>query len=182
MRYLKIKNDGCNLCKRMEMMCKQMIFPVLMSIFALLSLSAVGTDWQYVDSYHPDSAKSQSSLSSNAPASSINGIELSAAGSIAIGSGLWSWGGTPRGFSVNNGTLKYPEDYYTSHFDLGYGKSDSQYGQNRLQNLSQYSAGYATGFATDYPGYNIYSLLSDGTSSYDPWNNYPGYDPNYPQS
>jgi len=89
---------------------------------------------------------------------------------------LWGWGGTPRGFSVVNGTLDYPDDYYTSHFSRGYNNSVS-YGQNKLTNLSQYSTGFSTGY---YAGNSIYSLLSDSKSSYDPWNNYPGYDPNYP--
>jgi hypothetical protein len=154
-----------------EKTCKQRIIPALIAIFVMLCLSGVGVVWQYVDSYNSDSPKPQFSLSS---------ATSSTEKSFATGVGIWSWGGTPRGFSVNNGTLKYPDDYYTSHFNLGYGKSDSPYGQNKLQNLSQYSTGFATGFTTNYPGYNIYSLLSDGTSSYDPWNNYPGYDPNYP--
>ncbi len=152
---------------QVEKICKQRILPALIAIFVMLCLSGVGVVWQYVDSYSSDSQNLQPSLSS-------------AEKPFATGVGLWSWGGSPRGFSVNNGTLKYPDDYYTSHFNLGYGKSDFPYGQNKLQNLSHYSSGFATGFITNYPGYNIYGLLSDGTSSYDPWNNYPGYDPNYP--
>jgi hypothetical protein len=68
-------------------------------------------------------------------------------------------------------------DYYTSGFKLGYNNSGSAYGQNNLQNLSHYSTGFTTGYL---PGYDISSLISDEKSSYDPWNNYPGYDPNYP--
>jgi len=152
---------------QVEKICKQRILPALIAIFVMLCLSGVGVVWQYVDSYSSDSQNLLPSLSS-------------AEKSFATGVGLWSWGGSPRGFSINNGTLKYPDDYYTSHFNLGYGKSDFPYGQNKLQNLSHYSTGFATGFIMNYPGYNIYGLLSDGTSSYDPWNNYPGYDPNYP--
>jgi hypothetical protein len=163
-----------------EGMCKQRILAALVTIFMMLCLSGVGVVWQYVDSYSSDSQNSQPSLSAAASASDVMGKASSNDGSFATGVGLWSWGGSPRGFSVANGTIKYPDDYYTSHFNLGYGKSEPSYGQNKLQNLSQYSTGFATGFATDYPGYNIYSLLSDGKSSYDPWNNYPGYDPNYP--
>ena len=33
---------------------------------------------------------------------------------------LWGWGGTPRGFSVNNGTLGYPADYYTGQYRAFY--------------------------------------------------------------
>ncbi len=159
---------------RVEKMFKQRIFPALVAIIIMLSLSGVGVVWQYVDSYSSDSQNSLPSLSLDASASDVKG------NSFANGIGLWSWGGSPRGFSVTNGTLKYPDDYYTSRFNLGYNKSGPSYGQNKLQNLSQYSTGFVTGFTTNYPGYNIYSLLSDGKSSYDPWNNYPGYDPNYP--
>ncbi len=165
---------------RVEKMCKQWILPALIAIFTVLCLCGGGVVWQYVDSYSDDSHNSLSSLSVAASSSDVKGKVLSLDRSFAIDGSLWSWGGSPRGFSVNNGTLKYPDDYYTSHFNLGYNKSEPSYGQNKLQNLSQYSTGFATGFSTDYPGYNIYSLLSDGKSSYDPWNNYPGYDPNYP--
>ena len=164
----------------LEKMCKQRIIPALVAIFMMLCLSGIGVVWQYVDSYNSDSQSSQPSLSSAASSSDVKGKAPSTDGSFAIDGSLWSWGGSPRGFSVANGTLKYPDDYYTSHFNLGYKKFEPSYGQNKLQNLSQYSTGFATGFTTDYPGYNIYSLLSDGKSSYDPWNNYPGYDPNYP--
>jgi hypothetical protein len=159
---------------------KHGILPALAFIFIMLCLPGMAVVWQYVDSYSPASSNVPSSLSSPASTSDVNSRALAAGRSTAIGGGLWSWGSTPRGFSVSNGTLKYPDDYYTSHFNLGYGKIESPYGKNKLGNLSQYSTGFATGFVTDYPGYNIYNLLSDGKSSYDPWNNYPGYDPNYP--
>ncbi|MCK9442136.1 MAG: hypothetical protein M0Q13_12025 [Methanothrix sp.] len=166
---------------RVEKMFKQRIFSALVAIVMMLSLSGVGVVWQYVDSYSSDSQNSLPSLSSDASASDVKGKAPSTGSSFATDGSLWSWGGSPRGFSVTNGTIKYPDDYYTSHFNLGYNKSKPSYGQNKLQNLSQYSTGFATGFTTGYyPGYNIYSLLSDGKSSYDPWNNYPGYDPNYP--
>jgi hypothetical protein len=104
---------------QVEKICKQRILPALIAIFVMLCLSGVGVVWQYVDSYSSDSQNLQPSLSS-------------AEKSFATGVGLWSWGGSPRGFSVNNGTLKYPDDYYTSYFNLGYGKSDFPYGQNKL--------------------------------------------------
>lgn len=82
---------------------------------------------------------------------------------------------------MKNGTLYYPDDYYTSRFHLGYNGSGVPYGQTKLDDLSHYSTGFATGyFVESNPGYNINSLIGDGRSSYDPWNNYPGYDPNYP--
>lgn len=167
-----------------ENISKNGVFPVLSIslaiIFMVLSLPGMAVVWQYVDSYSPASSNAQTSLSSAACTSDVNSKVLPVGRSIAIGGGLWSWGSTPRGFSVTNGTLKYPDDYYTSQFNLGYGRTESPYGKNKLENLSQYSTGFATGFLTDYPGYNIYSLLSDSKSGYDPWNNYHGYDPNYP--
>ncbi|MFZ2473351.1 MAG: hypothetical protein WAW52_15585 [Methanothrix sp.] len=166
---------------RVEKMCRQRVFPAFFAIVLMLCLSGVGVVWQYVDNFTSDSQNAQPSLSSASSASDVQGKAPSNGSSFATDGSLWSWGGSPRGFSVNNGTLKYPDDYNTSHFNLGYNKSEPSYGQNKLQNLSHYSTGFATGFITgSYPGYNIYSLLSDGTSSYDPWNNYPGYDPNYP--
>ncbi len=162
---------------RVEKMCRQRIFPALVFIVMTLCLSGVGVVWQYVDNFSSDSQSAQPSLSSAPSVSDVKGKAPSNDSSFANDGGLWNWGGSPRGFSVTNGTLKYPDDYYTSHFNLGYNKSEPPYGQNKLQNLSHYSTGFATGY---YPGYNIYSLLSDGKSSYDPWNNYPGYDPNYP--
>ncbi|MDD4162666.1 MAG: hypothetical protein PHW87_09340 [Methanothrix sp.] len=166
---------------RIEKMRRQRIFPALVAIVMMFCLSGIGVVWQYEDNTSSDSQHSQPSFSSAASASDIQDKTPSNDSSFATDGTLWSWGGTPRGFSVTNGTLKYPDDYYTSRFNLGYNESEPSYGQNKLQNLSQYSTGFATGFPTGYyPGYNIYSLLSDGKSSYDPWNNYPGYDPNYP--
>lgn len=109
--------------------------------------------------------------------SKLDRTAASSGSSSAASGSLWSWGSTPRGFSVNNGTLEYPDDYYTSHFNLGYGDSGIEYGQTKLQNLSRYATGFSTGY---YGGNSIYSLLADGKSTYDPWNNYHGYDPNYP--
>ena len=160
--------------------CEKSILPALISIFMVLCLSASAVEWQYVGSYSPDPSNTKPAITSTEPLSNVNIRSLSLDSTIARSSGLWGWGGTPRGFSASNGTLKYPDDYYTSHFNLGYGKSESPYGKNSLQNLSKFATGFATGYATDNPGYNIYSLLSDGKSTYDPWNNYPGYDPNYP--
>ncbi|HPS91289.1 MAG TPA: hypothetical protein PKV33_03950 [Methanothrix sp.] len=169
---------------QIENISKNGVFPALSIslaiIFTVLSLPGMAVVWQYVDSYSPASSNAQTSLSSAACTSDVNSKVLPVGRSNPIGGGLWSWGSTPRGFSVTNGTLKYPDDYYTSQFNLGYGRTESPYGKNKLENLSQYSTGFATGFLTDYPGYNIYSLLSDSKSGYDPWNNYPGYDPNYP--
>jgi hypothetical protein len=160
-----------------EKMSSQRILPALVVASMMFCLSVVGVVWQYEDNSSSGSQHSQPSLS---PASSVSFAQDKAPSndvSSANDGSLWSWGGTPRGFSATNGTLKYPNDYYTSRFNLGYNKRVPSYGQNKLQNLSQYSTGFTTGY---YPGYSINSLLSDEKSSYNPWNNYPGYDPNYP--
>jgi hypothetical protein len=113
---------------QVEEICKQRVLPALIALFVMLCLSGVGIEWQYVDSYNSDSQNAHSSLSSDTSASDVIGKVPSTEKSFATGAGLWSWGGTPRGFSVKNGTFKYPEDYYTSQFNLGYGKSESPYG------------------------------------------------------
>jgi hypothetical protein len=146
--------------------------------------------WQYEGNSSSNSQKipltpsSSGAISSNDSSynasnalSNLDRIAASSGSSSAASGSLWGWGGTPRGFSVSNGTLEYPDDYYTSHFNLGYGDSGIAYGQTKLQNLSRYSTGFSTGY---YAGNSIYSLLADSNSTYDPWNNYPGYDPNYP--
>jgi hypothetical protein len=155
-------------------------FLALVVAVAMLSISGVGVVWQYEGNSSSSSQhiEPSASPSSSPDALASNAQNTSFAGSSnAVYSGLWGWGGAPRGFSVDNGTLDYPDDYYTSHFNLGYNNSGPSYGQTKLDNLSQYSTGFTTGYNA---GYNIYSLLADGKSSYDPWNNYPGYDPNYP--
>ncbi|VVB69886.1 Uncharacterised protein [uncultured archaeon] len=157
-------------------MCSQKIVPAIIALIVLFCLSCVGVVWQYEDNSSSDSQNNPTSISPSATSS----MAPSSDSSSAKDGNLWSWGSAPRGFSVSNGSLNYPADYNTSHFNMGYNNSVSPYGQNKLQNLSQYSTGFATGYVTAYPGYNIYSLLSDGKSTYDPWNNYPGYDPNYP--
>jgi hypothetical protein len=158
------------------------IFVLFVSL-VMLSISGDGVVWQYEDNISSVSSQTEpsspSSLPAASPVASASDVRntSSSATSSPVYSGLWGWGGAPRGFSVENGTLKYPDDYYTSHFSLGYNNSKPTYGQTNLANLSRYSSGFTTGYN---PGYNIYSLLADGPSSYDPWNNYPGYDPNYP--
>ena len=130
--------------------------------------------WQYEGNSSSSSGSSSQQISPS-PSPGAFASNSSAASQTASGS-LWGWGGAPRGFSASNGTLEYPDDYYTSHFNLGYGDSGIAYGQTKLQNLSHYATGFSTGY---YAGNSIYSLIADGNSSYDPWNNYHGYDPNY---
>lgn len=157
-----------------------------LSILVMIDcLCGAAVVWKYED--NPSSSASSGSepvqpalppvfSGSNVPSNASSQASSTSENSSSEDGGLWGWGGTPRGFSVVNGTLDYPDDYYTSHFNRGYNNSVS-YGQNKLSNLSQYSTGFSTGY---YAGNSIYSLLSDSKSSYDPWNNYPGYDPNYP--
>ena len=143
------------------------------TICLTICLTGESVVWQYEGNSSSSSGSQQVPPSPSPEASASNS---SAAHQTASGS-LWGWGGTPRGFSASNGTLEYPDDYYTSHFNLGYGDSGIAYGQTKLNNLSQYATGFSTGY---YAGNSIYSLIADSNSSYDPWNNYHGYDPNYP--
>jgi hypothetical protein len=96
---------------------------------------------------------------------------------------LWTWGGAPRGFTASNGTLYYPLGYFypwTGYPDsyYGYTKNGFYPAYKETKNYSGYSFGDSTG---THPGFNIMSLLYPNTvSGYDPWNNYPGYDPRFP--
>jgi len=150
---------------------------VALTVLLLAVSLSTGVQWQY----EGESGESWQNLSSpSALAPPLSG-EDAPPGAVDLttnmsSSGLWSWGGAPRGFTVANGTLHYPADYYTSHFNTGSSRYPTRY--NYSQNLSRYSTGFTTGY---YAGINIMNILSPGEiSSYDPWNNYPGYDPNYP--
>jgi hypothetical protein len=158
------------------------IAALTLAFAAVLCLPGAAVTWQYENDSNSTAAQVQASVSPSDSASGAGGaspIQIGSSGSRTAASGsLWGWGGTPRGFSIYNGTLGYPADYYTAHFNLGYPTQNDTYGRNDQQNLSRYSTGFTTGGAAR--GVNIASILSDGYSSYDPWNNYPGYDPNYP--
>jgi len=159
------------------------IAALILASAAVLCLPGAAVTWQYETDSNSTAGQGQASVSPSGSASGAGGvspvkIRSSGSGKAASGS-LWGWGGAPRGFSVNNGTLGYPADYYTGHFNLGYPAQNDTYGRNDQRNLSRYSTGFTTGGLAK--GMNIGSILSsDGYSSYDPWNNYPGYDPNYP--
>ena len=160
------------------MICRKKTYLGL-AVIAMISclivcLTGESVVWQYEGNSSLSSGTQQVPQSPlpEASASNSSAVHQTASGS------LWGWGGTPRGFSASNGTLEYPDDYYTSHFNLGYGDSGIAYGQTKLNNLSHYATGFSTGY---YAGNSIYSLIADGNSSYDPWNNYHGYDPNYPE-
>jgi hypothetical protein len=179
---------------------KRSMQKIILNITAILivataaMISCIGAScvvWQYEGD--PSSSSEQISpshfsdaqTSNNSSSDASNGLfnldrsatSSSSSSSSSSSGSLWNWGGAPRGFSVSNGTIKYPDDYYTSHFNLGYGDRGIAYGQTKLQNLSRYATGFSTGY---YAGNSIYSLLADSNSTYDPWNNYHGYDPNYP--
>jgi hypothetical protein len=162
---------------RKAKMFRYRILSALIAAVMISCLPVFAVVWQYEDNSSSELQQSPTSLSPAVIATKAQTIAQSTNSSSANDGDIWSWGGTPRGFSTSNGTLKYPLDYYTSGFKLGYNNSGSAYGQNNLQNLSHYSTGFTTGYL---PGYDISSLISDEKSSYDPWNNYPGYDPNYP--
>ena len=163
-----------------EMTCRKKTLLGLMVVTMISCLAICLTGDSVVWQYEGNSSSRSSSDSQQIPQSLLpeaSASNPSAASQIASGS-LWGWGGTPRGFSANNGTLEYPDDYYTSHFNLGYGDSGIAYGQTKLNNLSNYATGFSTGY---YAGNSINGLIADSNSSYDPWNNYHGYDPNYPE-
>ena len=163
-----------------EMTCRKKTLLGLMVVTMISCLAICLTGGSVVWQYEGNSSSSSSSVSQQIPPSPSPGASESnpsSAPQTASGS-LWGWGGTPRGFSASNGTLEYPDNYYTSHFNLGYGDSGIVYGQTRLKNLSNYATGFSTGY---YAGNSIYGLIADSNSSYDPWNNYHGYDPNYPE-
>jgi hypothetical protein len=156
---------------------------LILAFIVVTCLPGAGVKWQYETDSNSSTGQNQSfdSPSGSAPGTDgASSMQLGSSGSGSATSGsLWGWGGTPRGFSAKNGTLNYPSDYYSSHFDLGYPAENDTYGHNSLQNLSRYSTGFTTGGYAK--GMNIASgLTSNGYSSYDPWNNYPGADPNYP--
>ncbi len=162
---------------RVAKMCKYRILSALFAAVMVSCLPVFAVVWQYEDNSSSESQLSQISLSPTTIATKAQTNAEATNSSSGTDGNIWGWGGTPRGFSSSNGTLKYPLDYYTSRFNLGYNNRVSPSGQNNLQNLSHYSTGFTTGYL---PGYDISSLLSNEKSSYDPWNNYPGYDPNYP--
>lgn len=159
-----------------------LVAALILAFAVALCLPGAAVTWQYENDSNSTAGQGQASGSLSGSASGAGGaspVQIGSSGSGTAASGsLWGWGGTPRGFSVNNGTLGYPADYYTGHFNLGYPTQNDTYGSNSQQNLSRYSTGFTTGGLAK--GMNIASVLSDGYSSYDPWNNYPGYDPNYP--
>jgi hypothetical protein len=140
---------------RVAKMCRYRILSALIAAVMISYLPVFAVVWQYEDNSNSESQLSQTSLSPAAMASNAQTTAQSTNSSSSTNGDIWSWGGTPRGFSTSNGILKYPLNYYTSRFKLGYNNSVSPYGQNNLQNLSHYSAGFTTGYL-------------------------PGYDPNYP--
>lgn len=161
----------------------------LYSVAALILASVVANTffgaavvWQYEADSNSTAGQSQASDSgsgSASGASSASPVQIGSSGSgSAASSSLWGWGSTPRGFSAKNGTLSYPSNYYTAQFNLGYPTQNDAYGKTNTKNLSHYSTGFTTGGLAN--GMNIASILAEGKSSYDPWNNYPGDDPNYP--
>ncbi|OPY52168.1 MAG: hypothetical protein A4E48_01255 [Methanosaeta sp. PtaU1.Bin060] len=160
----------------------------LLALVLMACLSGAGVQWQYETSSGEPSQSQSSATSAGAayePASQITApAETAGEGeSTDKKGGLWSWGGAPKGFSVSNGTLQYPPGYYTPWMGL----PDSYYGYTWSGLYPTYNEpkvyhGYSFGFATGaHPGFTIMGLLyPNDTSGYDPWNNYPGYDPRFP--
>jgi len=162
---------------------------VLMALILTACLSGAGVQWQYVTSSDEASQPHSSAASTGSaiePASQTTApAETEAAsGSTATEGGLWSWGGAPKGFKISNGSLQYPPGYYypwtynPGYYFPGYTLSGLYPPDNEPQVYHGYSFGFSTGV---HPGFTIMGLLYPNDSSgYDPWNNYPGYDPRFP--
>ncbi len=162
----------------------------LLALILMACLPGAGVPWQYETGSGGASQPQPSASAASAayePASQISAPPAGAAtgggGSTGEKGDLWSWGGAPKGFKVSNGTLQYPPGYYTPW--MGY--PDSYYGYTWSGLYPTYNEprvyhGYSFGFSTGvHPGFTIMGLLYPNDSSgYDPWNNYPGYDPRFP--
>jgi len=169
----------------MEMNKHRLLYSVLALILAsvvVFTFSGLAVVWQYEGDSNSTLGQDQASGSTSGSASGASStppVQIVSSGSgSAASSSLWGCGSTPRGFSVANGTLNYPSNYYTPKFNLGYPTQNDTYGKTNTKNLSHYSTGFTTGGLAN--GMNIASILAEGKSTYDPWNNYPGDDPNYP--
>jgi hypothetical protein len=161
---------------------------ILLTLILTACFSGAGVQWQYETGSGEASQTQSSAASAGAayePASQVTApAETEAAGeSTDEKGGLWSWGGAPKGFKISNGTLEYPPGYYTPW--MGY--SDAYYGYTKSGLYPTYNEpkvyhGYSFGFSSGFhPGFSIMGLLyPNETSGYDPWNNYPGYDPMFP--
>jgi hypothetical protein len=161
---------------------------ILLTLILTACFSGAGVQWQYETGSGEASQTQSSAASASAayePASQVTApAETKATGeSTDKKGGLWSWGGAPKGFKISNGTLEYPPGYYTPW--MGY--SDSYYGYTKSGLYPTYNEpkvyhGYSFGFSSGFhPGFTIMGLLyPNETSGYDPWNNYPGYDPMFP--
>lgn len=171
---------------------KHRISLALLVLILMACLSGAGVQWQY-ETGSGEASKPQPSASAAGagveyePASQVSAPAAGEAPGEAASTGktgsLWSWGGAPKGFKISNGTLQYPPGYYTPW--MGY--PDSYYGYTQSGLYPSYNEprvyhGYSFGFSTGvHPGFTIMSLLyPNDTSGYDPWNNYPGYDPRFP--
>ncbi len=168
---------------------KNRLLLALIALAAVACSSGAGVPWIYENdsnaaSLHssPMEVKPSSATSTeNTASAQIDAIAKNAP-SKKKGS-LWSWGGAPKGFTASNGTLYYPPGYYypwTGFPDSYYGYTKSGYypGYTEPKTYSGYSFGYSSG---THPGFAIMSLLyPNDASGYDPWNNYPGYDPRFP--
>ncbi len=168
---------------------KYALFLALMALVAAACSSGAGVPWIYENESNAASLQPQSMGVKAAPTTSTVDIASAQIEAIAKAApakkkgNLWTWGGAPQGFTASNGTLYYPPGYYspwTGYPDSYYGYTKSGYypTYNEPKTYSGYSFGFSTGI---HPGYTIMSLLyPNDASGYDPWNNYPGYDPRFP--
>jgi hypothetical protein len=168
---------------------KYELFLALMALVAAACSSGAGVPWIYGNDSNAASLGSQSGEVSAGSATSTEDaasdqLEAIAKSAPAKKKGnLWTWGGAPKGFTASNGTLYYPPGYFypwTGFPDSYYGYTKSGYypTYNEPKTYHGYSFGFSTG---THPGFTVMSLLyPNDASGYDPWNNYPGYDPRFP--
>ncbi|VVB67935.1 Uncharacterised protein [uncultured archaeon] len=161
----------------------------LMALVALACSSGAGVPWIYENdsnaaSLHSSSVEVKATSATSTEDAASAKMETIAKNAPSKKKGnLWTWGGAPQGFTASNGTLYYPPGYYfpwTGFPESYYGYTKSGYypGYNEPKTYSGYSFGFSSG---THPGFAIMSLLyPNDASGYDPWNNYPGYDPRFP--
>jgi hypothetical protein len=168
---------------------KSRSFLALIALFAVACSTVAGVPWIYENDSNAPTLNPQTADVQAAPTSSTEDIASAQIQVIAKNApetkkgNLWTWGGAPKGFTASNGTLYYPPGYYspwTAYPDSYYGYTKSGYypSYNEPKTYNGYSFGDSTGI---HPGFTIMSLLyPNSASGYDPWNNYPGYDPRFP--
>ena len=103
---------------RVAKMFRYRILSALIAAVMISCLPVFAVVWQYEDNSSSELQLSQTSLPPAAIATKAQTNTESTNSSSSTNGDIWSWGGTPRGLSTSNGTLKYPLNYYTSRFKV----------------------------------------------------------------